>query len=83
MRVRPVSSYSQAGKDQQSEIGLRGGASSGAGGTHEDEDDKKFNSETLYDLNDQRIKQKEQKKKEEQEKALEAEKAEKKKKTKA
>lgn len=78
VRVRPTSSYSQAGKDQ-SEIGARG-----AGGTQAEEDDeKKFNTETNYELSQQRLEQKERKKKEEMERLLELEKAEKKKRQKA
>ena len=77
VRVRPTSSYSQAGKDQ-SEVGVRG-----AGGRDEEEDEKKFNSETNYELSQQRFEQKERKKKEELERLLELEKAEKKKKQKA
>ena len=78
VRVRPASSYSQAGKDQ-SEVGGRGTA----GTRDEEEDEKKFNSETNYELSQQRLEQKERKKKEELERLLELEKAEKKKRQKA
>lgn len=47
VRVRPASSMSGAGKDQSEMGGLR---SSSHGQRDEEEDEKKFNSETLYDL---------------------------------
>jgi len=79
VRVRPTSSYSLAGKDQ-SEMGARGG--NGQPPVTEDEEDRKFNTETIYDLTQQRNEKKDRKKKEEQDRLLEAEKAEKKKRAK-
>jgi len=68
VRVRPVSSYSMAdGKEPKNQTQ-----------TQEEEDEKKFNSEALYDMMQQRFEQKDRKKKEEQDRLLEAEKAEKK-----
>jgi hypothetical protein len=78
VRVRPTSSYSMAGKDQ-SEMGGRG---QGAGNNDEDDDARKFNSEALYDLGQQRHEQKDRKKKEEQEMIADMLKAEKKKRSK-
>lgn len=47
IRVRPTSSYSGVGKEQ-SDAGHRHGDLGGK--LNEDDDDRKFNTETLYDL---------------------------------
>lgn len=78
VRVRPTSSYSMAGKDQ-SEMGGRGAS---AAQNDEDDDQRKFNTEALYDLQQQRHEQKDRKKKEEQDQLAELVKAEKKKRSK-
>lgn len=75
VRVRPTSSYSMAGKDQ-SEIGGRAAAQATR---EEEDDDRKFNSETQYELSRQRAELKERKRLEEQQRLIELEKAEKKK----
>lgn len=68
VRVRPSSSLSN-GKEEIKERA-------------EDEDEKKYNSETAYDMQQQRQNQKDRQKKFEESKLLELEKAEKKRKTK-
>jgi len=78
VRVRPTSSHSMAGKDQ-SEMGGRGQVQAAK---DEEDEERKFNSETQFDLQQQRQDAKERKKKEEQERLVEAEKAERKKKAK-
>lgn len=78
VRVRPTSSYSTAGKDQ-SEIGGRGQVQAAK---DEEEDERKFNKDTQFDLTMQRNETKERSKKEELERLIELEKAEKKKRAK-
>jgi len=78
VRVRPTSSHSMVGKDQ-SEMGGRGQMQAVK---DEEDDDRKFNSETQFDLQQQRFDAKTRKKQVEQERLIEAEKAERKKKAK-